>query len=176
MDTALIGLLGVLLGVGFTHYFNLKTQEQKLKYEEIHFLNNVKRQKLEEMFSLLEEVIKFSQTTPLNFIQMHLEKKIDFSEREYSFNKFLLFKNYSHMYFSDKKELIQGVKDFELQYKKALEVNGLIIENIKSNLKSNDFKDLNTKLLIEWGKAEKILEGVQGHLPAIYNNMIESRN
>ena len=170
---ALIGLLGVLVGSGFTHYFNLQTQKQKLQFDEKHYLNNVKRQKLEEMFVLLEEAIKFTNDYPIKLIQVNMSKKIDYLDSKYSFDKFALFKNYAYMYFNDNTTLIEAIKDFELQYEKVLKINSLVISSIYSNQK-HDVKKVNGQLLLEWQLAEQKLRRIIEYLPKIYQTMIDN--
>lgn len=175
--TAIVGILGIVIGSLLTYIVQNKMQKLKFDFDKEQAIFNIKRQKLEDMFILIDNTLNFSKKTMNEFIMLNSFKnieKLNISDTS-SVSKFLQFKNYVHMYFYDDNKLIGLLTEAEVSFNEAKEVNGKVFNSIHNTSNKEDMKKLNGELLLANQKFQKFLEQINIYLPEIYKKMITKK-
>jgi hypothetical protein len=159
-------LIGVVFGALITYLMSYLLEKRKHTLEMHKYIFDFKRQKIEEIYNLIEKSKKYAKMTPLNLIDN--QKSGQHEAHGYSPDDYSMLKNILFLYFNEQENLIKNIHQADELFKKAQDINGELL-SIKNDLSRQ--KEINRKVLLAWKNFEDKLEEIKSQLPSVYKNL-----
>ncbi|WP_294966751.1 hypothetical protein [Sulfurimonas sp.] len=162
-------IIGIFIGAVITFMLNYLLESSKHKMSIKKYNYDIKRNKLEEFYILIENSIKFSvnSTLRMSLILYHGKESANKMEFNHTADDFIKLTNIINMYFSDDEILIKLINKANNEFKKGQEVNGIIYTG-----KSKNKDETNNMLIKEWKQFGETANQIKKEIPRLYQSLI----
>lgn len=161
-------LIGIVIGALITFILNYFLEKSKNKMLLNKHLFEIKREKLESFYSLIDGSVNFSLESSMKMygILYHGKDKLKENNFKYNVNDFNTLSNLINMYFSENIELIKLNKIAKSQYDDAVKSNEKIIFNQYTNK-----DDMRIEVVEKWKLFGDTMLKIKEEIPNVFKSL-----